>query len=106
MKKRIIVAGAGFAGMWAAISAARLVKQENAEDKIDVFLVSPEPKLVIRPRLYEPVLEDVAPSIVNVLSAANVKYIAGTVNHIDEKNKKLLSKRKTVKLLLTLTVLF
>ncbi|HIF0934214.1 TPA: NAD(P)/FAD-dependent oxidoreductase [Klebsiella pneumoniae] len=94
MKKRIIVAGAGFAGMWAAISAARLVKQENAEDKIDVFLVSPEPNLVIRPRLYEPVLEDVAPSIVNVLSAANVKYIAGTVNHIDEKNKQITVEKK------------
>ncbi|XXD10090.1 NAD(P)/FAD-dependent oxidoreductase [Klebsiella sp. R445] len=89
MKKRIIVAGAGFAGMWAAISAARLVHLKNADDQIDIFLVSPEPKLTIRPRLYEAVLESMDPSIFEVLQAANVKYIRGRITDIDTKNKKI-----------------
>lgn len=87
MKKRIIVAGAGFAGMWAAISAARLVHLKNADDQVDIFLVSPEPKLTIRPRLYEAVLESMDPSILEVLQAANVKYIRGRVTDIDTNNK-------------------
>lgn len=87
MNKRIIVAGAGFAGMWAAISAARLVHLKNADDQVDIFLVSPDPKLTIRPRLYEAVLENMDPSILEVLKAANVKYIQGRVTDIDTKNK-------------------
>lgn len=87
MNKRIIVAGAGFAGMWAAISAARLVHLNNADDRVDIFLVSPEPKLTIRPRLYEAVLDSMDPSILEVLQAANVKYIRGRVVDIDAKNK-------------------
>lgn len=87
MKKRIIVAGAGFSGMWAAISAARLVHLKNAENQIDIFLVSPEPKLTIRPRLYEAELTNMAPSILEVLQAANVKYISGSVIDIDAINK-------------------
>ncbi|MEB6377681.1 FAD-dependent oxidoreductase [Leclercia adecarboxylata] len=87
MNKRIIVAGAGFAGMWAAISAARLVHLNHADDRVEIFLVSPEPKLTIRPRLYEAVLESMDPSILEVLKAANVNYIRGRVINIDVENK-------------------
>lgn len=93
MNKRIIVAGAGFAGMWAAISAARLVHLNHAEDKVDIFLVSPEPKLTIRPRLYEAVLESMDPSILEVLQAANVKYIRGRVTDINPRDKTITVKK-------------
>lgn len=93
MNRRIIVAGAGFAGMWAAISAARLVHLNNADDRVEIFLVSPEPKLTIRPRLYEAVLESMDPSILEVLQAANVKYIRGRVINIDPQNKTITVKK-------------
>jgi NADH dehydrogenase len=95
MKKRIIIAGSGFAGMWAAISAARLVHMENANDRIQIFLVSPEPALTIRPRLYEAVLENMAPSILDVLQAADVQYISGVVTNIDTKNKTISVKKES-----------
>ena len=95
MKKRIIIAGSGFAGMWAAISAARLVHMENANDRIQIFLVSPEPTLTIRPRLYEAVLENMAPSILDVLQAADVQYISGIVTNIDAKNKTISVKKES-----------
>ncbi len=52
---RIVIIGAGFAGMYAALSAARLrdIKGVSPEE-LEIALVAPEPTLVIRPRLYEP----------------------------------------------------
>ena len=53
--KRLLIIGAGFAGMYAAISAARLRHLQGVSpDDLEIALISPEPFLVIRPRLYEP----------------------------------------------------
>ena len=47
----IVIAGGGFAGVWAAASAVRLLSDRNAV--ATVTLVSAGDDLVIRPRLYE-----------------------------------------------------
>ena len=53
--QRVLIIGAGFAGMYAATSAARLRHLQGASPKdLEIALISPEPFLVIRPRLYEP----------------------------------------------------
>ena len=53
--QRLLVISAGFAGMYAAISAARLRHLQGVSpDDLEIALISPEPFLVIRPRLYEP----------------------------------------------------
>jgi NADH:ubiquinone reductase (H+-translocating) len=46
--KQIVIVGGGFAGFWAAAAARRA-----GEANVDIMLVSPEPTLVMRPRLYE-----------------------------------------------------
>src|SRR5262245_3887911 len=52
--KRLLIIGAGFAGMHAALSAARLRDLQGVRpDELEIALISPEPFLVIRPRLYE-----------------------------------------------------
>jgi NADH dehydrogenase len=52
---RLIIIGAGFAGMYAALSAARLRDiQGVSPEELEIALVAPEPTLVVRPRLYEP----------------------------------------------------
>ena len=52
---RIVIIGAGFAGMYAALSAARLRDIKGVPpEELEIALVAPEPTLVIRPRLYEP----------------------------------------------------
>ena len=52
---RLVIIGAGFAGMYAALSAARLRDIQGVPPKdLEIALVSPEPTLVVRPRLYEP----------------------------------------------------
>ena len=44
MKKRILIVGAGFAGMWAALSAIRLLEQYQQTD-VEVTVLAPHPAL-------------------------------------------------------------
>ena len=44
--KRIVIVGAGFAGMWSALSAARLLDQERVSgSEIEIVVVAPKPEL-------------------------------------------------------------
>ncbi len=83
MTRKIVVAGSGFAGMWAAISAARAVALTGREQDVEVTIVSPSATLAIRPRLYEAVLENMNPDIAPLLEAVGIRHIAGLVQTID-----------------------
>lgn len=83
MSKRIIIAGSGFAGLWAALAAQRVIHLASQEQNIEVMMVSPSPNVGIRPRLYEAVLENMNPDISELLSVVGVKFLAGWVNKID-----------------------
>ncbi|WP_424630628.1 NAD(P)/FAD-dependent oxidoreductase [Bradyrhizobium sp. SYSU BS000235] len=83
---RLVIVGAGFAGMYAALSAARLRDIEGVSpEELEIALVSPEPTLVIRPRLYEPKPETLTAPLKDVLDAVNVVYVQGSVEDIDTK---------------------
>lgn len=83
MSKRILIAGSGFAGLWAALAAQRAIHLASQEQNIEVLMVSPSPNVGIRPRLYEAVLENMNPDISGLLSVVGVKFLAGWVNKID-----------------------
>ncbi|WP_289392874.1 NAD(P)/FAD-dependent oxidoreductase [Acinetobacter baumannii] len=83
MSKRIIIAGSGFAGLWAALAAQRAIHLASQEQNIEVMMVSPSPNVGIRPRLYEAVLENMNPDISELLSMVGVKFLASWVNKID-----------------------
>lgn len=83
MSKRIIIAGSGFAGLWAALAAQRAIHLTSQEQNIEVVMVSPSPNVDIRPRLYEAVLENMYPDISEVLNVVDVKYVSGWVNEIN-----------------------
>ena len=76
MTKKIVVAGSGFAGMWAAISAARAVALSGREQEVEVTIVSPSATLTIRPRLYEAILENMNPDIAPLLDAVGAIAVA------------------------------
>jgi len=85
---RIVIIGAGFAGMYAALSAARLRDIQGASpDKLEIALVAPEPTLVVRPRLYEPKPETLTAPLQDVLKAIDVVYVRGHAEAIDTKSK-------------------
>lgn len=83
---RLVIIGAGFAGMYAALSAARLRDIKGASpDKLEIALVSPEPTLVVRPRLYEPKPETLTAPLLDVLRAIDVVYMRGSAETVDSK---------------------
>lgn len=83
MTQHIVIAGSGFAGLWAALSAARAVALAEKTADVQISVVSPTPTLVVRPRLYEAVIENMNPDIGALLSAVGVRHIAGWVDTID-----------------------
>lgn len=86
MQQRLVIIGAGFAGMYAALSAARLRDACGVSpEELEIALVSPEPTLVIRPRLYEPRPETLTAPLEDVLKAIDVRYLQGRADTIDVK---------------------
>lgn len=84
---RLVIIGAGFAGMYAALSAARLREiQGVTPDQLEIALVAPEPTLVVRPRLYEPKPETLTAPLLDVLEAIDVTYVQGIAEAVDTKS--------------------
>jgi NADH dehydrogenase len=87
---RLVIIGAGFAGMYAALSAARLRDIQGVSPKdLEIALVSPEPTLVVRPRLYEPKPETLTAPLLDVLNAIDVVYVRGHAETVDAKSRKV-----------------
>ncbi|OKO80419.1 NAD(P)/FAD-dependent oxidoreductase [Bradyrhizobium sp. AS23.2] len=85
---RLVIIGAGFAGMYAALSAARLRDiQGVSPEKLEIALVAPEPTLVVRPRLYEPKPETLTAPLQDVLKAIDVIYVQGSAETIDTRTR-------------------
>lgn len=89
MPQKIVIAGSGFAGLWAALAAARTIALAGRQDEIEVLVVSPAPKLVIRPRLYEAELDNMNPDIGELLAAVGVQHVPGFVETIDADARRL-----------------
>ena len=81
MSKRILVIGAGFAGMWSALSAARLLDEQGRTD-VEITLVAPDPHLHVRPRLYEEGPANFRAPLTEIFEATGVKFVQGTVERI------------------------
>lgn len=88
MQKRIVVIGAGFAGMWAALAAARLLDEQHvAQDAVEVVLIAPEPILTVRPRLYEADPGAMAVPLMPLFEVAWVRFLQGMVKAIRPRAK-------------------
>lgn len=84
MQQRLVIVGAGFAGMYAALSAARLRDANGVSpNDLEIVLIAPEPRLVVRPRLYEPAPETLTAPLDAVLTAIDVGYVQGSVETVD-----------------------
>jgi len=86
--QRILIVGAGFAGMWSALSAVRLIELQGVgQDEIEVTVVAPRASLVYRPRLYEANPGTMSSPLGPLFDAVGVKFVAGTVEGIDTGTK-------------------
>ena len=85
---RILIVGAGFAGMHAALAAARLRDQQGVSpDTLEIVVVAPEPRLVIRPRLYERAPETMVAALGKLFEALDIRYEQGRIDVIDSAGK-------------------
>src|SRR5688572_16675928 len=81
---RILVLGAGFAGLWAAVGAARKLSEigTSAAD-VEILVVDRNPYHNIRVRNYEVDLSEVAIPLGEVLDAIGVRHLTAEVQAVD-----------------------
>lgn len=86
MKKQMLILGAGFGGLWAALSATRLLSLHGCHD-VEVSVLAPQPELRIRPRFYEPNAHQLFAPLGELFDAVGVNFISGTAERIDVEPK-------------------
>lgn len=88
MKQHILIIGAGFGGMWTALSATRLF-DIHGHDEVEVTVLAPQAELRIRPRFYEPDAHQLFAPIGELLDAVGVTFIKGAAETIDVQQKQV-----------------
>lgn len=82
MKKQILIVGSGFAGMWAAVSAARL-SELHGNNSLAITVLAPVPELRVRPRFYEEKVSTLVAPLTELFTELNIEFIAGQAERID-----------------------
>lgn len=86
MKQQILIIGAGFGGMWTALSATRLFDIHGHHDA-EVTVLAPQAELRVRPRFYEPDAHRLVAPIGELFEAVGVTFIKGAAETIDTRQK-------------------
>src|SRR4051794_21631032 len=87
---RIVVLGAGFAGLWAAIAAARKREEIGAAGRdIEIRVIDRNPYHNIRVRNYEADLSEVALPLPQLLDPIGVSHGIGEVEAIDPARREI-----------------
>lgn len=88
MKQHILVIGAGFGGVWSALSAARLLDKHDRND-VQITLLAPQAELRIRPRFYEPDVHTMKAPLGELFEAVGVTFVKGSADNIDTDSKRV-----------------
>lgn len=88
MKQQILIIGAGFGGMWSALSAVRLLEQHQRRD-VAVTLLAPQAELHVRPRFYEADLTTTVAPLGPLFDAVGVQFVQGCATRIDTQSRQV-----------------
>ena len=83
MKRQLVIVGGGFAGVWAAAAAAAQRRVGRTRAQLEIAVITAEPDLVVRPRLYEAELEATRVPLAARLDKIGVSLEVGRVSGID-----------------------
>ncbi|MDD0841270.1 NAD(P)/FAD-dependent oxidoreductase [Pseudomonas sp. Gutcm_11s] len=86
MKQQILIIGAGFGGLWSALSAVRLLDQHQRLD-VAVTVLAPQAELRVRPRFYESDISTTVAPLGELFDAVGVNFIQGSATAIDTDGK-------------------
>jgi NADH:ubiquinone reductase (H+-translocating) len=79
----LVIVGGGFAGVWAALAAARLTLKQPASRRPAITVVSRSQYLGLRPRFYEANIEDTQIDLVRLFTPVGVRHMNARVSSID-----------------------
>ena len=85
---QIIVVGGGFAGLWAAVAASRKLSIQEGK-KASVTLISRDPYLTIRPRLYEANPQEMRVPLASVLDPVDVLFRKANVVAVSPEKRQI-----------------
>ena len=86
--QRVLVLGAGFAGLWSAIAAARELDARGiGADRIEILVIDRRTVHSIRVRNYEVDLAATVIPLADVLDPVGVRHLAADITDIDVANK-------------------
>ncbi len=88
MKQQLLVIGAGFAGLWSALSAARLLDMHERQD-VQITVLAPQAELRIRPRFYEADVHSMFAPLQALFDAVDVRFVKGSAERIDEQARRV-----------------
>jgi NADH dehydrogenase len=82
--QRIVVLGAGFAGLWSAIAAARALDERGlGRDRVEVTLVNATPWHSIRVRNYEADLSGTRVPLADILDPIGVRWMVADITGVN-----------------------
>jgi len=81
--KKVVIIGAGFAGFWGAISAAREIRATGKSNDIFITLIAKDQFHTIKPRLYESNLEGVRIPLEQYIKPLGIQLVVDEVVSID-----------------------
>jgi NADH dehydrogenase len=84
MSEGIVILGGGFAGFWAALAARRV-----AAEQVPVSLVSRDPVLQMRPRLYEARPETLGVDLRPLLATAGVGFVPAEATGLEPGSRRI-----------------
>lgn len=87
-QQQLLIVGAGFGGLWSALSAMRLLDLHGA-DHVAVTVLAPQPELRIRPRFYEPDVERMTAPLGELFDAVGIAFVKGSVDRIDTAGRRV-----------------
>ncbi|REK88267.1 dehydrogenase [Streptomyces inhibens] len=86
----VLVLGGGFAGLWSAAAATRLLRaHETGPAAHSVALLTPHPDLVLRPRLYQADPARLRVPLDRVLGPVGVRRVAATATAVDTARRRV-----------------